>query len=64
LLTDHNVRETLALCDRTYVLYDGIVLAEGRTPELVANPDVRRRFLGDSFDEFSLAADHDEGEGR
>ena len=50
LLTDHNVRETLLLCDRTYVLCDGIVLAEGRTPELVANPEVRRRFLGDSFE--------------
>jgi len=57
LLTDHNVRETLALCDRTYVLYDGVVLAEGRTPDLVVNPDVRRRFLGESFDDIGLAAD-------
>lgn len=56
LLTDHNVRETLALCDRTYVLYDGVVLAEGRTPELVMNPEVRRRFLGEFFDEFGLEA--------
>ncbi len=54
LLTDHNVRETLALCDRTYVLYDGVVLAEGRTPDLVVNPEVRRRFLGESFDDISL----------
>lgn len=54
LLTDHNVRETLALCDRTYVLYDGVVLAEGRTPDLVMNPEVRQRFLGEFFDEFGL----------
>jgi lipopolysaccharide export system ATP-binding protein len=57
LITDHNVRETLALCDRTYVLYDGVVLAEGRTPELVVNPDVRRRFLGESFDDIGLVSD-------
>jgi len=57
LITDHNVRETLALCDRIYVLYDGVVLAEGRTSELVVNPDVRRRFLGESFDDIGLAAD-------
>ena len=56
LLTDHNVRETLTLCDRTYVLYDGVVLAEGRTPELVVNPEVRRRFLGESFDEIGLVS--------
>ena len=56
LLTDHNVRETLVLCDRTYVLCDGVVLAEGRTPELVLNPDVQKRFLGDSFDEIGLVA--------
>ena len=54
LLTDHNVRETLALCDRTYVLFDGVVLAEGRTPDLVANPEVRRRFLGEFFDGFGV----------
>jgi len=51
LLTDHNVRETLALCDRTYVLFDGMVLAEGPTSELVGNPEVRRRFLGEFFDD-------------
>jgi lipopolysaccharide export system ATP-binding protein len=54
LLTDHNVRETLVLCDRTYVLSDGVVLAEGRTSELVKNPEVRKRFLGDSFDEIGF----------
>jgi lipopolysaccharide export system ATP-binding protein len=49
LLTDHNVRETLALCDRAYVLDDGRVLAHGTPAELVANEEVRHHFLGDSF---------------
>lgn len=50
LLTDHNVRETLSLCDRTYVLFDGRVLAEGVASTLVANEDVRRHFLGEEFE--------------
>jgi lipopolysaccharide export system ATP-binding protein len=50
LLTDHNVRETLSLCDRTYVLFDGRVLAEGSAPVLAANEEVRRHFLGESFE--------------
>ena len=50
LITDHNVRETLELCDRAYVLFDGAVLREGTPQELVADPDVRRCFLGDGFD--------------
>ena len=50
LLTDHNVRETLSLCDRTYVLFDGRVLAEGSAPTLAANEEVRRHFLGESFE--------------
>jgi lipopolysaccharide export system ATP-binding protein len=49
LITDHNVRETLALCDRAYVLFHGHVLAQGTPSQLVANPEVRQRFLGDSF---------------
>jgi len=49
LITDHNVRETLALCDRAYVLFNGHVLAQGSPSELVANAEVRQRFLGDSF---------------
>ena len=49
LLTDHNVRETLALCDRAYVLDDGRVLAHGTPAELVANAEVRHHFLGDTF---------------
>ena len=55
LLTDHNVRETLALCDRAYVLRDGRVLAHGTPAELAEHPDVRRYFLGDTF-ELSLDA--------
>ncbi len=49
LLTDHNVREALSLCDRAYVLFDGRVLAEGSSNELIASEDVRRHFLGETF---------------
>jgi lipopolysaccharide export system ATP-binding protein len=50
LITDHNVRETLALCDRAYVLVSGRVLAEGSPSALVASEVVRHHFLGDSFE--------------
>ncbi|WP_028839964.1 LPS export ABC transporter ATP-binding protein [Thermomonas fusca] len=49
LITDHNVRETLGICDRAYILADGAVLAQGAPAELLDNPDVRRVYLGDSF---------------
>ena len=49
LITDHNVRETLGICDRAYILSEGGVLAQGNPEELLANPDVRRVYLGDSF---------------
>ena len=49
LITDHNVRETLGICDRAYILADGGVLAQGTPAELLANTDVRRVYLGDSF---------------
>ncbi|MEO5566173.1 MAG: LPS export ABC transporter ATP-binding protein [Luteimonas sp.] len=49
LITDHNVRETLGICDRAYILSDGGVLAQGAPEELLANPDVRRVYLGESF---------------
>jgi lipopolysaccharide export system ATP-binding protein len=49
LITDHNVRETLGICDRAYILADGGVLAQGSPAELLENPDVRRVYLGDSF---------------
>ena len=49
LITDHNVRETLGICDRAYILADGAVLAQGSPADLLANPDVRRVYLGDAF---------------
>jgi len=49
LITDHNVRETLGLTDRAYIIYAGEVLMEGRGEDIVANPDVRRLYLGDEF---------------
>ena len=49
LITDHNVRETLGICDRAYILADGAVLAQGTPADLLENPDVRRVYLGDAF---------------
>jgi len=49
LITDHNVRETLGICDRAYILNEGSVLAQGAPDALLANPDVRRVYLGESF---------------
>ena len=49
LITDHNVRETLEIVDRAYILHDGAVLMSGTAKEVVANPDVRRVYLGESF---------------
>jgi len=49
LITDHNVRETLSLVDRAYIIYDGQVLTHGNPQEIIANEDVRRVYLGDMF---------------
>ena len=49
LITDHNVRETLGLTDRAYIIYSGEVLMEGRAEDVVNNPDVRRLYLGEEF---------------
>ncbi len=49
LITDHNVRETLSLIDRAYIIYDGQVLTQGNPSEIIANEDVRRVYLGDMF---------------
>jgi lipopolysaccharide export system ATP-binding protein len=49
LITDHNVRETLGLIDRAYIIHSGRVLTEGRPEEIVANADVRRLYLGEDF---------------
>ena len=49
LITDHNVRETLGICDHAYIISEGRVLAEGTPDEIVANPEVRRVYLGEHF---------------
>lgn len=49
LITDHNVRETLGICDRGYILHDGHMMAEGEPEKLLANPDVKRFYLGENF---------------
>jgi len=49
LITDHNVRETLGICDRAYILFEGTALAEGEPGYLLEHPDVRRVYLGDQF---------------
>jgi len=49
LITDHNVRETLGICDRAFIISEGRVLAQGSTAEIVENADVRRVYLGEHF---------------
>ncbi|QIK80287.1 LPS export ABC transporter ATP-binding protein [Lysobacter sp. HDW10] len=49
LITDHNVRETLGICERAYILNEGAVLAQGTPDELLADADVRRVYLGEGF---------------
>ena len=49
LITDHNVRETLGICDRAYIISEGSVLAEGTPQEIVANAEVRKVYLGEHF---------------
>ncbi len=49
LITDHNVRETLEIIDRAYIMHDGQVLMEGRPRDVVAHEDVRRVYLGERF---------------
>ena len=49
LITDHNVRETLDIVDRAYILHDGMVLMEGSPQEIVSHEDVRRVYLGERF---------------
>jgi lipopolysaccharide export system ATP-binding protein len=49
LITDHNVRETLGLIDRAYIIHSGRVLTQGTPDEIVADPDVRRYYLGEDF---------------
>ena len=49
LITDHNVRDTLDIIDRAYIIHDGMVLMEGSPSDIVGNEDVRRVYLGDRF---------------
>jgi lipopolysaccharide export system ATP-binding protein len=49
LITEHNVRETLGICDRAYILNDGKVIAEGGAKAIVANEEVRKVYLGNNF---------------
>ncbi len=49
LITDHNVRETLGIVDRAYILHEGVVLMEGNPEEIVEHKDVRRVYLGERF---------------
>lgn len=49
LITDHNVRETLGICDRAYIINDGSVLAYGKPQEIVYNENVRKVYLGEHF---------------
>jgi lipopolysaccharide export system ATP-binding protein len=49
LITDHNVRETLGICDRAYIISEGRVLAEGRPADIIDNADVRKVYLGEHF---------------
>jgi lipopolysaccharide export system ATP-binding protein len=49
LITDHNVRETLGICDRAYIISDGHVLAEGTPQDIVNNAEVRKVYLGENF---------------
>jgi lipopolysaccharide export system ATP-binding protein len=49
LITDHNVRETLGICDRAYIINEGAVLASGRPEDIIYNESVRRVYLGENF---------------
>ncbi len=49
LITDHNVRETLGVCDRAYVMKEGVLLASGTSDEISKNQDVRTHYLGEEF---------------
>jgi len=49
LITDHNVRDTLSICDRAYLMADGKIFIQGKPDEIVDHPDARRLYLGESF---------------
>ena len=49
MITDHNVRETLAITDRAYIVHKGEVLVSGNSREVAANPEAKKFYLGDEF---------------
>jgi len=49
LITDHNVRETLGICDRAYILNDGVILEEGNPAQIAASKKAREIYLGEKF---------------
>ncbi len=49
LITDHNVRDTLSITDRAYIINNGIILEEGRPEDLINNPEVKKAYLGEEF---------------
>ena len=49
LITDHNVRETLSICDRAYIIAEGKILVSGTPKEIIENPVARREYLGEKF---------------
>ncbi|MCK4236392.1 MAG: LPS export ABC transporter ATP-binding protein, partial [Candidatus Krumholzibacteria bacterium] len=49
LITDHNVRETLSITDRAYIMYEGKIRRSGTADELASDPDVREIYLGEAF---------------
>jgi lipopolysaccharide export system ATP-binding protein len=49
LITDHNVRETLDVCDRSYILNDSKIIAEGKSTEILSNEQVQKVYLGENF---------------
>ena len=49
LLTDHNVRETLDICERAYIVSEGVIIAQGQTRDILSNQKVREVYLGEQF---------------
>ena len=49
LLTDHNVRETLDICERAYIVSEGLIIAQGQTQDILSNQKVREVYLGEQF---------------
>lgn len=49
LITDHNVRETLQIAERAYILVDGVIFKNGTPQEIAADPDIKKVYLGEGF---------------